>query len=180
MKLEELKEMVKEGYVKVKFIKKMDGKEKTMIGTTKHEVLVENNSVPTGEASERKPDPENIIRLYCPAEPGGWRSVDFDTIIEFSKSSEEEVNEQIAENKRLYELKMEKIQKFIKTLTENKCEVVYNKKNGHVFEIFTLNPEIVPEDDKPSKSSTTIRVYSLEKDKYISLKWDDIVGYKIF
>lgn len=180
MKLEDLKEMIKEEYVKVKFIKKTDGKEKTMIGTTKHEILVENNSVPTGQASERKPEPENIIRMYCPAESGGWRSVDFDTIIEFSKSSEEEVNEQIAENKRLYEEKMEKIQKFIESLLENKCEVVYNKKDEQIFEIFTLNPEVVPEDDKPSKSSTTIRVYSLEKDKYISLKWDDVVGYKVF
>ncbi len=115
-----VKEMIKTDFVKFRFIKKSDGKEKTMIGTTKQEVLIENNSVPKGEGNT-KPDPENIIRLYCPAESGGWRSIDFDTIIEFSKSSEEEVNKQIAENKRLYEEKMKKIQEFIKTLTENKC-----------------------------------------------------------
>jgi len=179
MEANELKRKLQEGYVKVRFIKKTDNEEKVMIGTTKQEVLIENNSVPKGNSSvERKPDPENIVRMFCPAEAGGWRSIDVDTLIEVTDSNKEEVEKEIAENKRLYEERQKEIKEFLEFITENKCEVVYNKKGEKIREIFTLIENIVPEDTKPSKSSTSLRLFSLETEKYMTIKWGDVIGYK--
>lgn len=85
MKKEEIKEILKEGFKCVKF-RKVDGTERTLVGTTNRDIISdiqrENNEVfPEKENKKSYTEPEGVIRIYCPDEPGYWRSFKVENLL---------------------------------------------------------------------------------------------------
>lgn len=178
MSKDKITELLHEGYAKITFEKKSDGQKRVFIGTQKKQIIEEKKATPKGTGKDRKPDPEGIIRLYCPLESGGWRSFDVDTVIDFESISDKEVEIMIYEKEEQKKKLMKKIEKFVDFLENNdKVEIVFTKANGDEREMICTRKD-VSEDPKPSKVYDTIRVYDLEADKWKSIKYKRLISYE--
>ncbi len=178
MKKEKITEMLHEGYAKVTFTKKSDGKERVFIGTQKKQIIEENKMTPKGTGKDRKPDPENIVRLYCPLESGGWRSFDVDTVNNIEKISDKDVEILISEREEKKRILGKKIDEFKTFLEKNEqVEIKFVKANGDDREMICTRKD-VEEDPKPTKTFDTVRVFDLEAEKWKSIKYGRLISYE--
>lgn len=172
-----LREEIKKGYVAITFNKKSDGTKRTIIGTTRQEVLKENNAVPKGN-TERKPDPGNIIRVYCPLEAGGWRSVDENTIINIEKVSDDEMKSLIEKREEEMKEKNKKKEIFQAFLEKNdKVLAKFEKANGELREMICTRKDV---EIKKEAKGLSVRVFDLEKDAERTINTERLKEYEVY
>lgn len=175
-----LNSILKEGYASIKFMAKGTGKERTLIGTLNTSIIEkylpkkEDDDKDALDVKEKKKQPDYITTVFCPLESGFWRAIDVNTLISFDEVSEKDfmIIKENVEKEREEKLKIltEKYNKYKSFLDEDEYILKYKDKEI----VATTREDMVPVDNKPSDKVSTIRVYDIVKNKWVSIKVNDI------